>query len=259
VTTPRAPREVADLEVVEDRTSSSGCDEGFLRLRRLKMRTVYSDGTRSEAYPVDVVSRKEPDAVAVAVYAFRGSAGSREVVAVLRLGIRPPVHLRRHKRMVQPDAEPRSSLHEIVAGILEPEDIGPHGVDRRAAAECLEEAGLDASPADAERLGGPSFPSPGVTDEKVHFRAVRAHLDGLREAPGDGSAMEEAGSVVVLPLREAIERCRTGDIPDMKTEVALLRLAEHVGYVPGLDAFVEDLPTSVRDRWRPLGVGSRRA
>jgi ADP-ribose pyrophosphatase len=249
-------REVADLELVEDLTASSRCDEGFLRLRRLRMRTVYADGSKSAPYPVDVVSRREPDAVAVAVYAFRAppGGGRPEVVAVLRRGVRPPVHLRRHKRLVQPDAAPRSTLVEVVAGILEPDDGGPKGIDRRAAAECLEEAGVEVAPEAVAPLGAESFPTPGVTDEKVHFRAVRADLARVGGAAGDGSAMEEAGSVDVLPLRDAIERCRTGAIPDMKTEVALLRLADHLGYVVGLDAFVEDLPAEWRARWRPAGV-----
>jgi ADP-ribose pyrophosphatase len=192
--------------------------------------------------------------VAVALCAVEGEAGRREVLAVLRLGVRPPVHLRRDKRLVQPDPAPRSTLLEVVAGILEPQDTGPTGVERRAAAECLEEAGVEVAPQDVEPLGAPSFPTPGVTDEKVHFRAVRTDPSARREAAGDGSAMEEAGRVVVLPLAEAIERCRTGDIPDMKTEVALLRLADRLGYLPGLDLFREDLPEALRARWRPLGV-----
>ena len=43
-------------------------------------------------------------------------------------------------------------------------------------------------------------------------------------------------------LGEAIAMCRDGRVPDMKTEVALLRLADHLGYVPALDAFIKDLP-----------------
>jgi hypothetical protein len=59
-----------------------------------------------------------------------------------------------------------------------------------------------------------------------------------------------------MRLRDAIAACRTGEVPDMKTEIALLRLADAVGYVPALDAFVDDLPPDLRARWAPVGVGS---
>jgi hypothetical protein len=71
--------------------------------------------------------------------------------------------------------------------------------------------------------------------------------------------MEEGGGVRVLPLREAIAACRAGDVPDMKTEVALLRLADAIGYVPALDRFVEDLPGDLRARWAAPGLSPRGA
>ena len=40
--------------------------------------------------------------------------------------------------------------------------------------------------------------------------------------------MEEFGCLFELDLRDAIGRCRSGEIPDMKTEIALLRLADHL-------------------------------
>ena len=42
------------IEVVADETAGSRCDEGFLRLARLKLRNHYDDGTASEAYACDV-------------------------------------------------------------------------------------------------------------------------------------------------------------------------------------------------------------
>ena len=58
-------------------------------------------------------------------------------------------------------------------------------------------------------------------------------------------------------LRDAIEMCRDGRIPDMKTEVALLRLADHLGYVHQLDAFADDLPADLRARFRPRGLSPK--
>jgi hypothetical protein len=40
----------------------------------------------------------------------------------------------------------------------------------------------------------------------------------------------------------------------MKTEVALLRLADHLGYLPSRGVFVDELPEDLRRRWRPVGV-----
>ena len=80
------------------------------------------------------------------------------------------------------------------------------------------------------------------------FRAVETDLDDRAGAVGDGSVMEEATEVVLLPLREAIRLCRTGEIPDMKTEIGLLRLCDAIGYVPALDRFVTDLPKYMQKR-----------
>jgi ADP-ribose pyrophosphatase len=202
------------------------------------------------------MSRARTDAVAAAVFEVRGGPGSARVPWVLlKTGVRPPVWLRRGLRLVQPDARPWGVLAEVVAGMLEPGDAGPGGVERRAAHECLEEAGLAVEAGAVRPLGAESFPSPGVTDEKVHFRAVETDLSARGRPTGDGSPMEEGGSVVVWPLAEAIEACRTGRVPDMKTEVALLRLADAIGYLPQLGRFVDDLPADLRAAWRPLGAG----
>ncbi len=39
--------EVAEIEIVEDYTQRARCDEGFLRLRRLRARNRRADGSRS--------------------------------------------------------------------------------------------------------------------------------------------------------------------------------------------------------------------
>ncbi len=77
---------------------------------------------------------------------------------------------------------------------------------------------------------------------------------GAHPPAGDGSVMEEGTRVVVLELHDAITRCREGTIPDMKTEIGLLRLAEALGYLPQLGMFVDELPEDVRARFRRLGL-----
>lgn len=242
---------VRAIEVVEDRTAGSRADQGFLRVRRLQVRNVYADGTRSVPYACDVVSRANVDAVAVMLYAVDGA---RRVQVVLKAGARPPVWLRREKELVQPDRFTAAAMPEMCAGMLEPVDGTDDGIAQRAAAEALEECGFTVPTADVADLGGSSFPSPGVTDEKVFFRAAPVRLDERGEAGGDGSVMEEGTEVIVLELRDAIRACRTDVIPDMKTELALLRLCDHIGYVPQLDRFVDELPPDLAASHETLGV-----
>lgn len=247
--------ELRDIEIVEDRTAQSRCDEGFLRLRRLRLRNVYADGSRSDVYPCDVVSRPGSDAVVAVLYERR----ARESVRVLlREGPRAPVYLRRLKRFVQPDARVYTTLAELVAGLIEPEDgAGTAGLRRTAAREAKEEAGLDVPAETFEPLGGECFASPGTSDEKLFYCAAPAALENARLPAGDGTVMEEHGRLRVLELDAAIEACRSGAIPDLKTEVGLLRLADHLGYLPQLGCFVDELPEPLQRRYRRLGVAPR--
>ena len=50
------------IEVVDDRTAASRCDEGFLRVTRLLVRNLYDDGSTSATYPCDVMTRPGSDA-----------------------------------------------------------------------------------------------------------------------------------------------------------------------------------------------------
>ena len=56
--------ELPAITIVEDRTAESRCDRGFLTLERLRLRNEYSDGSRSEVYDCDLVSRRGVDAAA---------------------------------------------------------------------------------------------------------------------------------------------------------------------------------------------------
>lgn len=245
---------LTDLEIVEDRTAGSRCDEGFLTLRRLLLRNRYGDGSTSEPYPCDVLERPGSDAVVCVLYEFHG--GRTRVL--IRESARAPIYLRKHKRFVHPDPGPYLSILEVVAGLVEDSDPeGPEGLKIRAAAEAKEEAGIDVDPRSLVPLGGETFASPGTTDEKIYFCAASANLEDRGAQVGDGSVMEEWSKVHLIDLGEAIAMCRDGRIPDMKTEVALLRLADHVGFVPGLDLFawqLEGSPTEVhaamRDAWK---------
>jgi hypothetical protein len=43
----------------------------------------------------------------------------------------------------------------------------------------------------------------------------------------------------------------------MKTELALLRLCDHLGFLPQLGCFASELPEALRGRHRRLGVTAR--
>jgi 8-oxo-dGTP pyrophosphatase MutT (NUDIX family) len=221
-------------------------------VERLLLRNHYEDGSASEPYPCDVLSRKGSDAVVAVLYEIDGE---RRVRVVLRDAPRAPVYLRARKTFVHPDPRTYLSLMELVAGMVEPGDpSGDAGLCRRAALEAEEEAGL-VEPAEAFAvLGGGSFSSPGTGDEKLYFCAAPVEAAAAAPGRGDGSVMEECAKLVVLELGEAIAACRSGAIPDMKTEIGLLRLADHLGYLPQLGCFVDELPSELAARHTPLGV-----
>ena len=220
---------VAEIEIVEDRTARSRCDEGFLRLKRFRARNRRADGSRSPEYPIDVIDRPTLDAVAVCLWA-RGPAG---VEVLTRRGLRPAAYFRRGKVKVLPEPE-YLLLEELVAGVLEPGETGLDALRRRAAAEVHEEVGLDVAPERFQPLGGALFMLPGIASEKIHLLACevpRGDGPSVCAAPeaGDGSPLEEGAELCWRPLAGAIDACERGEIEDAKTEVALRRLAGRLG------------------------------
>ena len=243
---------LSSIEIVEDRTPNSRCDEGFLRVARLRLRNHYDDDSCSRVYDCDVVTRPGSDAVVAVLFQIDET---RRVRVLLRDGPRAPIYLRAHKRFVHPDPRSYTSVMELVAGIVEESDPpGDPGLQRRAATETEEETGLSVAPQDFRVIGGESFASPGMGDEKLYFCAAAAELEQAGPGRGDGSVMEECARTLTLELGEAIEACRTGAIPDMKTELGLLRLADHLGFIPQLGCFADELPPELRSRYARLGV-----
>lgn len=240
------------IEVVEDRTATSRCDEGFLRVTRLLVRNLYEDGSRSVSYPCDVMTRPGSDAVVAVLYEIDARG---QITVLLRESPRVPVYLRKHKHFEHPDPREYLSLHEVVAGLVEEGDgPGLEGLRHRAVEETREEAGLTVDGAVFFALGGETFASPGTTDEKLYYVAGHVPLEGARGGAGDGSVMEEWSELHRFELGAAIRACRTGEIPDMKTEVALLRLADHLGWIPQLGCFARDLEGDLSGRYDSLGV-----
>lgn len=217
--------EVVGLQVDSD--TVQGDEGGFMAIRRLGLRNIRKDGSRSEPYVCDFVVRpKGIDAVVVAIY-HRHSKG---VSVLLREGLRPALsHGRAPELLPVPDPRPYLGLTEVVAGIIERDDRGEEGIRRRAALEVHEEAGFVVSPDAIEMLGAGSFPSPGSMPERFWFTAVEVVDPRAQQPPqGDGSPMEEGATTRWLELSDAIAGCVSGEIEDAKSELVLRRLHERL-------------------------------
>ena len=77
--------QVVEIEILQDLSATSRCDEGFVQIRRLLCQNRRADGTTSRHYRVDVVDRPFLDAVAVLVYRRRGD----QVEVLTRQNLRP--------------------------------------------------------------------------------------------------------------------------------------------------------------------------
>ncbi|HEY1557933.1 MAG TPA: hypothetical protein VGF94_24055 [Kofleriaceae bacterium] len=212
------------VELVIDRDERVG-EGGFLAIRRLHLRNRRDDGTLSRPYICDSIARPYgQDAVVVVVY-------TRDPLRVLvREGLRPAIALGRDAARA-PLSEPAPSmwLVELVAGIIEEGDRGEAGLRTRAAHEVEEEAGFAVDPARVALLGAGMLPSPGSMVEKFYFAAVEVDPSVQRALEGDGSPMEEGARTRWLPLDDAITACTRGEICDLKTELGLRRLRDHLG------------------------------
>ena len=225
-----APSQIVAIEILEDLSSSSRCDEGFLRIRRLLCQNRRADGSTSRHYRVDVVDRPFLDAVAVLVY--RKNRDQLEVLT--RQNLRPAAYFRKGKEMTVPDNEVHLQVEEIVAGLLESTDKGEEGLRRRAAQEVREEAGIEVRPEEIQLLGSPFFAVPGVLSEKIFLTAVDATAKLQGEPAGDGSPLEEGSGLRWRPILEVLEACRSGAAPDAKTEIAIGRFLAMRNGSPGL-------------------------
>lgn len=198
--------------------------EHYLRVRRVHLRNVRADGSRSRPYFCELVDRPRhgTDAVVVALW-HRDAAG--QVQVLLRAGLRPAIAFGRPpERLPIPDARPYLLFTEVVAGILEDEDRGEDGIRRRASSEAWEEAGLRVPPERFARLGGKVFPTPGMAPECFHLLHAEVSPAAGEPPPGDGSPMEEGCVLRFVALSYALQMCDRGEIEDAKTELALRRL-----------------------------------
>jgi ADP-ribose diphosphatase len=207
------------LELIEDLSPPAA--DGFLRLCRRRLALHFPDGEASEQFVYDAVDRAAIDAVVIA--AHFSARGARSVY--LRSAVRPPVALRDATRSPVDEAAP-SSLWELAAGLVEPDEQSEVGLRRCAQRELAEELGFRVE-VDALRTLGPStFPAPGICAERHFFFEVEVDPAARGEPELDGSPLERGGVVCAVTLADALDACRAGAIEDAKTELALRRLAE---------------------------------
>lgn len=212
------------LEIIED-LSPPG-QTGFLRLRRRRYRAHYPDGTVSAPFVYDEVDRESLDAVVILAH-YRAQDGTRYVY--LRSAVRPPVANRIPERSPVPELDPpHGGLWELPAGLIEPSEQNPSGPPRAAQRELEEELGFEVELEALRELGPSTFPAPGFVGERHFFFEVEVDPERRREPSLDGSALEQFGEVVAIPLERALKLCSTGKIADAKTELALRRLRERV-------------------------------
>jgi ADP-ribose pyrophosphatase len=212
-------------DVIVDSDERVG-DGGFLALRRLRLRNQRADGSISAQYVCDTVVRPYgQDAVVVAVYA-RTEKG---IEVLVRHGLRPQLVFGRDPaRAPMPEDKPGLFLTELVAGIVEDSDQGEVGLRARAAAEVHEEAGFLVDQDSVAMLGAGMYPSPGSLIEKFYFCAVEVDPATQQPLEGDGSPMEEGAHTTWFLLEDAIAACNAGVLVDLKTELGLRRLRDHL-------------------------------
>jgi ADP-ribose pyrophosphatase len=215
---PHLPPSTTRLEVVED--LSPPASPGFLRLVRRRLAIRFDDGRLSKPFEYDEVDRVAIDAVVIAAHYL--DAGVRWVY--LRSAIRPPVALRDRARCGNEQTRPRQALWELPAGLVEPSESA--GAALTAQRELEEELGFAVRLEDLHQLGPCTFPAPGFISECHFYFEVEVDPEARQSPALDGSVLESAGVVVALPLDEALRLCRSGEIVDAKTELALRRLEE---------------------------------
>lgn len=208
---------IVGYRILDEKVIGEG---GFLMLRRVRVKLEREDGSLSAEGLYDFVERPMGLDAVVLVLWHRQRDGSVEVL--LRYGHRLPLDLGRSSTSTP------APFAEVVAGIVERGEDDEASLRRRAAAEALEEAGITIEPSAIHFLGA-MYPTPGMCPELFWLcdcELTDAQRKQARRPPGDGSPFEEGARLEWVAIDEALSRCRSGQIRDMKTELILRRLKE---------------------------------
>lgn len=216
---PNAP--AVGLRVVEDLTPTQPA--GFLRLVRRRLVAMDPDGSVSEPFVYDEIDRRAIDAVVVVAYYYDDAARPH---VYLRSATRPPIAMRAPASHAFAELGSRTALWELVAGLVEADESSHSGVAACAKRELAEELGFDVALSELQVLGPSTLPAPAVVAERHFYFSVRVDPRRRQDPTLDGSALEQLGVVIEVPLADALAACRSGEIEDAKTELGLRRLAE---------------------------------
>lgn len=230
---------VVRVELTADRTATSTLQDGYLRLFRWTLRNHYADGTISNDYTCDVVDRAGLDAVAIVLYAVESE--TRTVNVMLRQALRPGLLLRARHDLPLPERRDLPATWEIVAGVIEPGERGQAAINHRAALEVQEEAGFQVYGPAVIDLGAGILPCPGPFPEKIYLKAVEVDPADQGNPLGDGSPMEQGAEMRWFELGAAIQMCVNGEIEDAKTEIALRRLAQRLGFLADIGVWTDQI------------------
>lgn len=253
------PKEIQEIEIIPNEDTTLAHPPPFAQVERRLLRHRYSDGSVSRAYFFDTVTLPFADAVAIVIYYIDSN---RRIQIGIRESVRPSIYFRKLDHWKSKlDTKEYLTYPEIVAGGIEYGDLETDGIgiNGRAALEVFEEAGFEVKPSSFENIGGGVFSSPGSGKEKIHFRAVRVN-PGKQEIPGgDGHPLEEVGKLVFIEIRDLLTECQTGEIEDSKTEIGARRLADHLGFIPELNLWQDELPPELKSAYCSLGLSLPRS
>jgi ADP-ribose pyrophosphatase len=208
-----------DVKLVADHSPHRAWDEGFLQIRRVTLQNEYANGEMSREYSYDYVERNALDAVAIVLESGEGQI-------CLRTAIRPPLLFRKQEQVPILDPEPSAIAWEVPAGLIEPAEKGESGIQQCAARETLEEVGLVVPAKRFAKLGAAVALSAGVIGEKIYFLHARVQPSDAGAPTEDGSPLEERAEVRWVSIEAALAAIERGEIVDIKTEVAIRRLAD---------------------------------
>lgn len=211
------------VELIQDLSAISSPIDGFLRRHRHRVKTLLSDGTRTDTYVADYIDRASVGRDAVGFVPFARKEKVADTVILLRRQVRYPAWVATQTPLVC----------EVPAGVIDE----PETPEETACRELYEEAGIEAELKQVRQLGRPFFILPGTLTELMYSACIEVGEQQLEaalqlELPGDGGAFEQGAEVIVLTLGEAlraIDGHRSGAIPDImdgRTEIILKRLRD---------------------------------
>lgn len=125
--------------------------------------------------------------------------------------------------------------------------------------EIAEEIGAQLVPGGYISLGDKLVPTmPGESTEADRYFAAIVKVDASSEGYGDMSGMEVVGLMkpTTMSVSDALKAMDDGSVGEgARARVAYQRALDAIGFVPELNAYVHDLPGSLKKRFDTLGLG----